>query len=164
MNAPPLAYACEVREVPARPTLVVRFHTPVRELSDRLGEIYGQIYGYLAELGSEPVGPPFVGYYNMDMDDLDVEVGLQVPRVLPGRGSIEPSMLPAGQVVACVHTGPYASIGPAYDAVFGWIAAHGCEGTGVAYEFYLNDPASTPPEALETDVVVPITSVIRPRT
>jgi len=111
---------------------------------------------YLAGLGEQPVGPPFVAYYNMDMEDLDIEVGLTVSKHVAGKDRIQASELPEGKIATCVHTGPYGEVGPAYAALSAWMEANGHVPTGVAYEFYLNDPSETPPEELMTQVVFPL--------
>jgi len=74
---------CELKEQPAQPILSVRTMTSVHELPQELGRIYGAIATYLAEIGEQPSGAPFAAYYNMDMDNLDVEIGFPVARPLP---------------------------------------------------------------------------------
>jgi effector-binding domain-containing protein len=122
-----------------------------------MGEAYGKIGQYLGVLNEVPIGPPFAAYYNDDMQDLDVAIGFPVARVLEGRDEIQAGELPGGRIATCVHTGPYSEIEPAYDALSAWVADQGLEPTGVAYEFYLNDPQTTPPEDLQTRIVYPLT-------
>jgi len=151
-----MAYQCELKQKPAQPVLSIRTRTAVQDLREVLGKSYGSIMGYLMELGEQPVDAPFTAYYNMDMQDLDVEIGFPVGKALPTRGEIQASTMPEGQYASCVHTGPYSAIEPAYNALNAWIAQKGLEPTGVAYEFYLNDPTETPPEALQTRIVFPL--------
>ena len=108
------------------------------------------------ELRMEPAGPPFTAYFNMDMDDLDVEIGFPVPVSLPGKGDIQASEVPEGKAATCLYTGPYSDIGQGYEALTAWINEHGYQPTGVAYEFYLNDPNITPPPELMTQIVFPL--------
>ena len=42
-----------------------------------------EIAQYLAEQSEQPAGAPFVAYYNMDMQNLDVEIGFPVTACLP---------------------------------------------------------------------------------
>ena len=123
-----------------------------------LGNAYEAIMRYLIELRMEPAGPPFVAYYNMDMSDLDIEIGFPVPVSLPGKGDIQASEVPEGKAATCLYTGPYSDIGQGYEALTAWINEHGYQPTGVAYEFYLNDPNITPPQELMTQIVFPVTS------
>jgi effector-binding domain-containing protein len=151
-----MSYHCEVKEQPAQTTLSIRTRTAVQNLPRVLGEGYGQIAQYLGELGEQPAGPPFAAYYNMDMADLDVELGFPVGRKLAGRADIKVSGLPAGRVASCLYTGPYSDIEPAHTALAKWVAEHGYEVTGICYEFYLNDPDETPPAELQTEIIYPL--------
>ncbi|MFX1446179.1 MAG: AraC family transcriptional regulator, partial [Promethearchaeota archaeon] len=73
-------YKFKIKEIPSQPTLAVRTRTPVMNLPQEIGNAYKAIMEYLGELGVEPVGMPFVIYYNLDMQDLDVEIGFPVPK------------------------------------------------------------------------------------
>jgi effector-binding domain-containing protein len=151
-----MSYRCELKEQPSQPTLVIRTRTSVQELGQVLGEAYGAIAQYLGELGEQPAGPPFVAYYNEDMQDLDVEIGFPVARELPGRGDTQASEIPGGRLATCLYTGPYSDIGPAYEVLSQWVEENGYEPTGVAYEVYLSDPKDTPPEELQTQIAFPV--------
>ena len=147
-------YVCELKEGSDQPVLSRRLRTSVDRLPQVMGETYGAIAGYLAEIAEAPAGPPFAAYYNMDMQDLDVEIGFPVAKKLPGRGDIQAGEIPAGKMAACLHIGPYSDVHLAYNALFQWVQEQGHEATGVAYETYLNDPGETPPQELRTQVVL----------
>jgi effector-binding domain-containing protein len=136
--------------------LTIRTRTSVEELPQVLGQAYGSIAQYLAELGEQPAGPPFTAYHNMDMQDLDVEIGFPVSRSIPARGSIQAGEIPEGQVATCLYTGPYTEIEAAYSALTEWVEENGYEAAGMAYEIYLNDPSETPPEQLMTQIAFPL--------
>lgn len=147
---------CEVKEQSTQLTLSIRTRTPVQGLPQVLGKAYGAIAQYLGELGEQPTGPPFAAYYNMDMENLDVEIGFPVSRRFSGKDDIAAGEIPAGKVATCLYTGPYSEIEPAYNALLQWIKDNGYEATGIAYEMYLNDPAQTPPQELRTQIVFPL--------
>lgn len=151
-----MSHECKLEEWSTRPALSIRTRTPVEEISQVMGKAYGAIYEYLVELGEKPMDAPFTAYYNMDMQDLDLEIGWPVPRELPGKGDIKASEIPGGKAATCVFTGPYSELGPAYDAISQWIKDNEYEVTGVAYEFYLNDPGETPPAELQTKIAFPL--------
>jgi effector-binding domain-containing protein len=151
-----MSYHCELKEWSAQPTLAIRTRAAVQDLSRVMGETYGAIAQYLGELGEYPAGPPFAAYHNMDMQDLDVEIGFPVARELPGRGDIQAGHLPQGKVATHLYTGPYSDMESAYDALSRWIEENGYEPTGVAYEFYLSDPEETPPDEHQTQIVFPL--------
>jgi effector-binding domain-containing protein len=146
------SYECVLKEEQAQPALCVRARTSVKDFPLLLGRIYGDIAGYLSELGEYPSGPPFVAYYNMDMEALDVDVGMPVARELSPRGEIRLEELPQGKYASCIHKGPYAEIPAAYESLSQWMQQNGHQSVGVAYEFYLNDPQTTAPQELLTEV------------
>jgi hypothetical protein len=84
-----MTYICEFVKPPSQPTLSVRTRASVEVLPQVLGEVYESIVQYLGELGEQPAGPPFAGYFNMDMQNLDVEIGFPVLKKLPGKGEIQ---------------------------------------------------------------------------
>ena len=144
---------CQLVEQPARPTLFVRTQVGVQDLPQTLGQAWGAIMRYLGELGEAPAGPPYVAYYNMDMQNLDVEAAFPVARPLPGRDEVQAGELPAGRYATCLHNGPYNELGPAYEALTRYVAEQGKEPTGVAYEVYLTDPQTTAPQDLQTQIL-----------
>ena len=151
-----MAYQCEIKDQPVQPVLSMRGRTPVKDLSQLLGRAYGAVAQYLGTLGEAPAGAPFAVYYNMDMEDLDIEAGFPVAKVLPGKGEVNANEIPAGEVATCIHTGSYETIGTAYEVLDQYLKEQGREATGIAYEFYLNDPMEVPPEELKTQIVLPL--------
>jgi effector-binding domain-containing protein len=109
----------------------------------------------LAELGEQPAGMPYAAYYNMDMQNLDLEIGFPVARKIAGKGDVQPSEFPGGKLASTVHIGPYDQVGPGYDALMKWIVAQGYEATNVAYEIYYSGP-ETPPQEIKTEIVFPL--------
>jgi len=92
----------------------------------------------------------------MDMQDLDLEIGFPFVEKLRGEGEVLAGEIPAGKAAGCLHVGPYDQVGGAYEALQKWMEANGHTPSGVAYEFYLNDPQSTPAAELQTQVVFPL--------
>ena len=151
-----MVYHCEVREQPAQPALSIRARTSVQDLPAVIGKAYGAIAQYVGGLGEAPAGPPFAAYYNMDMQDLDVEMGFPVRKPMAGQGEIKAGQIPGGKAATCLHTGPYSDLRLAYQALWDWIKERGFQTTGVVYEMYLNDPTQTPPQELKTLLSFPL--------
>jgi len=147
-----MGYKCELKEQNIQIILTIRTNSPVQELPQVFGTSYGAIMHYLEELGESPIGAPFAAYYNMDMQNLDIEIGFPVSRKLPDKGEIKSSEIPAGKFASCLFTGPYSDIEPAYNELTQWTKEKGYEPTGIAYEIYLNDPQITPPQELRTEI------------
>jgi len=148
-----MQYQCVFEEKESQPTISIRTRSAVGALPQVLGKAFDSLMGYLSETGTEPAFAPYVGYFNMDMQDLDIEVGFPVAQTLPGNNEVKPGEIPAGKQVSCLYTGPYSKIEPAYAAITEWVSANGYIATGICYEFYLNDPVTTPENELLTKIV-----------
>ena len=151
-----MSYECEIKEYPARLALSIRTKTTLEDLPEVTRKAYAAISQYLGELGEQPAGDPFAAYHNLDMQDLDVDLGFPVSGMLPGRGEIKPYEIPESRVVTCLHIGPHSEVEPAYNALFRWIIDNGHEATGMAYEVYLSDPDKTPSQELKTRIILPL--------
>ena len=77
-------YKCEIKDLPEQPILSIRTHSSMISLPKVLGKAFEKLEARLKELGEEPSGAPFVAYYNMNMLNLDIEIGFPVKRVLEG--------------------------------------------------------------------------------
>jgi effector-binding domain-containing protein len=151
-----MTYEIKLLELPDQPTLGLRETHAVAELPQFFGKAYGAIMQYLGKIGEVPTGMPFAAYYNLDMQHLDVEAGFPVGRALEGQGEVKSSKIPGGKFVSTIHVGPYDGVEPAYNALNEWIKQHGYEPTGVAYEYYLNDPSEKPGVIPETEIRLPL--------
>jgi effector-binding domain-containing protein len=146
----------EVRSMEERPTLVIRTFTPVEKLPEVMGSTYGEIMQVMVSSGVQPAGPPFAVYHNMDMSNLDVEIGFPVAKTVAGGGRVKAGKLPGGKAAVTLHVGPYGKIGEAYNRLTAFIKEQGMEPESFCYEFYLNDPDETPPEELKTEIYFPV--------
>ncbi|SET16589.1 effector-binding domain-containing protein [Natronincola peptidivorans] len=149
-------YKIELTEEAIQPVLSIRTRTTVDNLSEEIGKAYGVILQYLKEIGEEPLGVAFAAYYNMDMQDLDVEMGFPVSKPLEGKGEIKASEIPGGKQVSCMYKGPYKEMEPTYNAMMQWMKDNGHTATGAAYEFYYNSPMDVPESELLTKIVFPL--------
>lgn len=147
---------CEVVDLQAQPTLVVRARAAVERLPEVLGPAWAAILGHAGQAGAEPNSAPFVAYHNMDMKDLDLEIGFTFPRPLAGDENVQAGEVPAGKAAQCVHVGPYDQLRTTYQALEAWMSERGLKHAGPAYEYYLDDPQATPPGQLRTRVVLPV--------
>jgi effector-binding domain-containing protein len=123
-------------------------------LADRLGEVFG----WLAERGIAPAGPPFFRYHVIDMErQLSVEAGVPVATAVDGDDRVRPGVLPAGRYATVLHVGPYDGLIGAVDGLLQWAEAQGLEWDrsdgddgdhwGCRLEIYLTNPAEEPDPA-----------------
>lgn len=136
-------------------TLSIRTKTQVETLPMLIGECYGKMSAYLEELGEYLEDVPFVAYHNLDMQNLDVEMGFPVSKALPGKDEIKSGVIPAGKIVFCMFRGAYSEVEPTYNEMYKWIEDNGFKATGTAYEHYYNGPGFPESEML-TMIVMPI--------
>ena len=136
-----------------QPVLSIRITTSVTNLPQEIGKAYEAIGAYLEEIGEAPADAPFTAYYNMDMDNLDVEMGYPVSKIIPGKDEIKASSIPACKQVSCMYKGPYMQMGPSYEAMTDWVKEQGLEPTGICYEFYYNSPDEVPEDELLTKIL-----------
>ncbi len=145
--------------------LVMSKRLPVRlsEIGGVISTAFGEVYGYLAEQGGEPEGPPFVIYHGMpEADDpFDVEICAPIRRVTGPPAGWQVQELPAGLFATLVHVGPYDTLGTAYETLTAWIGTHELAVTGPPREVYLSEP-ETPPEQVKTIVEFPVSEVASP--
>jgi effector-binding domain-containing protein len=91
------------------------------------------------------------------MPDIDFEAGCLVDGPLEhGEGRVEAVELPGGEVAVAIHVGPYERLAETYEAVQRWVAEQGRTAGAPMWEVYLDDPDTTPRDALRTEVVVPL--------
>lgn len=151
-----MGYQFELTDEKELPALSMRVRTPVGNLKNEFGRVYGEIMAYLEETGEKTEGPAFGGYFNMDMEDLDVEIGFIMPKVVPGKGNVQASSIPAGKQVSCMFKGGYEDMEPVYNAMMEWMGEKGLETTGASYEYYYNSPEEVPMSELLTKIVFPV--------
>ncbi len=146
------AFQPELENLEPRPALTIRLQTKAGDIAEMFDQGFSAIVGYLESKGKKPEGPPYVIYYNMEMDALEVEFGFPVEEGIEGDGPIEAAMTPSGKAATSIYIGPYEEAEPVYDALMKWIGDNGLEANGIAYEIFLSDPADTPSEQLRTKV------------
>jgi effector-binding domain-containing protein len=146
----------ELKDLPAQPTLCIRTRTSLDKLPQTIGEGYHKIAAYMEELGEKPVDVPFTAYYNMDMQDMDVEMGFPASKPLPGKGDIKTGKTMAGKAAVCMYKGSYSAMEKVYNERFKWSGEKGCQPKGACYEYYYNSPGEVPESELLTRIVIPV--------
>ena len=146
----------ELGEQKVQSILSIRARTSLENLPQLIGESYHKIAGYLEELGEQPADVPFTAYYNLDMQNMDVEMGFPVSKPLPGKGDIKAGEISPGKIVSYMHKGPYSEMEPIYNRIFQWIEEKGHQPKGIYYEYYYNSPDEVPESELLTRIVIPV--------
>lgn len=146
----------ELIEQETQTVLFIRTRTTFADMPKVIGESYAKIAQYLAGLGEQPAGMPYAAYHNLDMQDMDVEMGFPVVKKMPGKGEIKPGEIPAGKYVTCLYKGAYAQAENAYNQIFNWMSENDRKPAGVYYEYYYNAPDEVPESELLTKIAIPV--------
>ena len=149
--------SCELVTREMAHSVIIRTRCSVEQLPKLLGTAYQRIGAHLASKQVAPGGPPYVGYHNEDMQDLDLEIGFPVLEAVESQGEFEAGMIPGGQYATTLHIGSYAGIESSYKRLTDWIESQSLQPTGSCYEIYLSDPADTAEDALQTLILFPLT-------
>ncbi|MCH4889496.1 GyrI-like domain-containing protein [Acidaminobacter sp. JC074] len=147
---------CRLVELKEDTVVSIRTRAAVEDLPKVIGDCYGKIMAYLSSQGRYPSGVPFIGYYNMDMSDLDVEIGFPIMGKVDQHEDIQMSVIPGGSYAEYVHTGPYPTLREGYEVLMKWLEKEGLKVSGTCYEFYLNDPGEVKEEDLQTRILFKI--------
>lgn len=152
----------ELKEQPTQTILGKRFRTSMEKIQEDIGAGFGALFGYLGELGEHPSGAPFALYYGgmeFNPEDFEMELCIQVNRLLEGKGDIVAREVPGGLAAVTLHKGPYSAMEPAYNDLDVWIKENGYTYAGPAREVWLNDPASVVESELLTEISFPVSKV-----
>lgn len=105
--------------------------------------LWDDLIAYLNGQGAKMIGPPFAIYHDPESKerDWDIEVCMPFAEELASSNSVKVYELPGAEKMACVvHTGPFATIGQAYDALAKWIDQNGYRIVGPGRELNLRLP------------------------
>ena len=154
-----MAYEVAVKQVPPQHVAEVRRHTTIAEIGGAIGEAFGTLMTSMGKAGAQPAGPPFIVYDRFDRSAGRAEIEVCVPvgyRFL-GDDAVDVTEIRGAAMATTVHRGPYDGVGPAYDALDGWIREHALVVDGPPREIFLTDPEATPdPADNVTEIEIPV--------
>jgi DNA-binding transcriptional MerR regulator len=105
--------------------------------------LWDELMGYLSQKEARMGGPPMALYHDPEFKERDWDIEVVIPLVddvAPGP-RVQIYELPGAEKMACVvHTGPFATIGEAYDALAKWIDQNGYQIVGPGSELNLRLP------------------------
>ncbi len=154
-------YAMEVRieNTPAMRIAFVRHVGPY----DQIGPVFERLCGWAGPLGLLGPDTQFMGIYHDDPDTTAAEklrsdAAVSVNDGVEGSGEVQVGEIAAGDYAIATHVGPYSELKNAYRWLYGqWLASSGREPADApCFERYLNNPETTPPEELVTEIYVPL--------
>lgn len=152
--------AMEILTLPDLPLASLRFEqVAVADLQRIFDSAFAAIAGAIGSGSIQAVLPGVGIYYGDPSQVFDLEVGAVLAQpmadpVVAGDHTVTPSELPAGEYAALSHVGPYDGLGDSWNALMGQVVAEGRVPAFPFFEAYVNDPRTTPPAELRTDLMV----------
>lgn len=161
MIKPDLNIEATVKEVPALQVIYIRL-TGDYKMND-YGGTWMKLCAYAQQQGL-PMGDccPLCIYHDDPKVTAPEKLRTDVCMVLlvPGiaKGEVGVKVIPAGRCAAFLYKGSYADLQAVYDTIYArLIPEMGCTlRDEPSYERYLNDPCTTPPEELLTEICIAV--------
>ncbi|MDD2371153.1 MAG: GyrI-like domain-containing protein [Firmicutes bacterium] len=145
-------YLFQVMETDTQNAVSIRSNTTEQELPALVGQVFNKLMEYISKKDSLAIGPAFVAYYNMDDNNIEVEIGFPVGEHLEDDGEIKGSTIPCGKRVVGYYKGAYEYMSYFHEEMFKWILLNDLEPSGVIFEYYFNSPGNIPNEELLTKI------------
>ena len=127
--------------------------------AEEMGILFGEILTWVMKKGLRMVGPPLSIYPNPEKvapGEMEYEAGVPIVGEVGEEGRIRIKKIPAQQILAAIHKGPYKEIEPVYKAIMEYIMKNGYEIVGAPMEIYLNNPREVSENELLTEVQFPV--------
>lgn len=145
---------------------MVVFKKQVKGSLDQTQTIITQVLQEAKNLQLQVIGPPLGFYENSPAEVKPADLNWAIAMPIKEKTEVQ---LPEGyefEVMASFEaavttvTGPYSEMGKAYSLIYKWIGENKYVPNGPTMERWLNDPASTPPEQLQSEIIIPVTRLI----
>ncbi|HEX6550086.1 MAG TPA: GyrI-like domain-containing protein [Gammaproteobacteria bacterium] len=135
--------------------------TDGRDVANALDAAYAQVKTFIAAHNLKVTGAPMAVTRVWDPAHNNYEFDAAIPAAVdtltvPANSPVKLGQTLGGEVVLATYTGPYSGTGAVYSQIAAWLAANGLSATGLTWEQYLNDPATTPDSKLVTRIYMPV--------
>ncbi|MDP2274399.1 MAG: GyrI-like domain-containing protein [Archangium sp.] len=139
-----MAYEILTANLPASDAVAIRTTIPLNGLRDFFNNAFLELSECIRAAGASPVGPPFVRYYSVTPESVDVEAVMTCDREVPVTGQVKRLHLNASQAAIVRHVGRYEKMKPAYDAINEWMSNNGKHAIEAPREVYVTTGAEVP--------------------
>ena len=157
-----MTYDVGVKELSALPIVSIRATIPNDEIMSFYTEAQDELRSSIEALNVAVAGPKMSLWHSSPQDSpthTDIETCLPVARPVPALGRIHAGELPAGRIVYTIHSGPYDTLGDAFEAVWAYLQQHGYAPAGPPRDLVLvGEDDVSDPVAYRTEVAWPIHS------
>ena len=139
-----MAYEILTANLPESEAVAIRKTLPMSELQGFFDSAFLDLNEVIRGAGASSVGPPFVRYYSVKPDAVDVEAVMSCDRPVQVSGRIKQLHLEAAQAAIVRHVGRYDKMKPAYEAIEQWMSNNGKRPTEAPREVYVTTVAEVP--------------------
>lgn len=151
-----------VRQLPEQHMLTVRKTIDFfAQYADLMGIAITNILSQIEENSMFPSSGPIVCFHNIELENLDVEIGFRVARPVEVKGDVVAKTLPSQIVAVTIDRGPYEKQDPTLEELMNWVPKHGYEAAGGIYYHYLNGEDQPQSEYL-TEMFIPVRKMPEP--
>lgn len=142
-------------EIEEQDYLGIREVVEVSAIPTKIGELYGELFGFIGMKGIQLAGPPFAYYHSFSPKKIDMECGVPVSMPISEEGRIQAGKLPSGNALRAVHFGPYDRLVETYNAMMAYAKEMDIDLEEAMWEYYLTDPDSEPdPSKWRTEIFI----------
>lgn len=134
----------EATNVQEQPIISIRTTCNYKDIGQTLGQLYGELMGYVQKSGVKMTGSPLAIYYSYSLEKFDLEAALPVDKVAKPSGRIKSRKIQAGNVVVADYYGAYEGTEKAHQAIDEWVKTNNKTIIGPPWEAYITDPSTEP--------------------
>lgn len=121
-------------------------------ISQKLGELYGEVGVALKKQNLNQAGAPFAVYHKVTTNPdgsmhFVIQAGIPVDKAGKTDGRVKYWETPAGNVVKAWHYGSYESTAQTHELMHNWITKNGKTIDGAPWEVYVTDPGNEPDQS-----------------
>lgn len=146
-----LAGTPEIVEIPSIKVRAKR--TVMTDFPQGLQKLMNGVLEEIQTAKTMPVGAPILLYYDEDYNPEKVDLEMAWPVSEPALITKE---LPGVLAARYVHVGAYDTLTDVYTGLMAWIGEQGYKTLCPMREVYPNDPRTTPPAELITEIIIPV--------
>ena len=147
------AFDVVLKQLPAQWVAARRVTIPTNDqVPAYLNPAINEVYAFVRQSGAKETAP-CLAMWHQPADvyaNEDAEAMVPIDRAVPSNDRVQVYELPAAQVAAVVHTGPFEDFAQEHTTVLRWIEANGYQIVGPYREVYIrHDPADWADSATE---------------
>lgn len=139
-----MAYEILTANLPESEAVAIRETISLTELQSFFNRAFLELSQTLRAGGATPVGPPFVRYFSVTPESVDVEAVMSCDKAVSVTGRVTRLHLNASQAAIVRHVGRSDKIKPAYDSITEWMNNNGKHPIEAPREVYVTTGVEVP--------------------